>query len=91
MSICAYIHAYGAAVCHQTPPCPLYTQPQGENELGVLMVWKLSWPEWDLNPRYLTWKSSALTTTGWGGGGGSQEFWEQGNNVIYVSGTGEHV
>ena len=32
-----------------------------EYELGVLMVWKLSRPERDSNPRYPAWKSSALT------------------------------
>ena len=33
-----------------------------EYELGALMVWKLSRPERDSNPRYPAWKSSALTT-----------------------------
>ena len=28
----------GAAVCHQAPPCPLYTQPRARHELGVIMV-----------------------------------------------------
>ena len=31
-------------------------------ELDVLMVWKLSRPEWDSNPWYPAWKLSALTT-----------------------------
>ena len=33
-----------------------------EYELGVLMVWKLSQPKQDSNPKYPAWKSSALTT-----------------------------
>ena len=33
-----------------------------EYELGILMVWKLSRPEQDSNPKYPAWKSSALTT-----------------------------
>ena len=33
-----------------------------EYELDVLMVWKLSRPKRDSNPRYPAWKSSALTT-----------------------------
>ena len=53
---------HGAAVCHQAPPCPLYTQPRARRELDVLMVWKLSRPERDSNPRYPAWKSNALTT-----------------------------
>ena len=25
----------GAAVCHQVPPCPLYTQPRAQDFLGI--------------------------------------------------------
>ena len=70
MCMCLYSLAFmdhpctlGAAVCHQAPPCPLYTQPRARQ------VWarrthglKISRPERDSNPRYPAWKSSALTT-----------------------------
>ena len=50
----------GAAVYH---PVHFILNPgHVEYELGVLMVWKLSRPERDSNPRYPAWKSSALTT-----------------------------
>ena len=40
----------------------LYSTQATSSMLGVLLVWKLSRPEWDSNPRYPAWKSSALTT-----------------------------
>ena len=52
----------GATVCHQVPPSPLYTQLNPghvEYELGVLMIWKLSWPEQDSNAQYPTWVECA--------------------------------
>ena len=54
----------GAAVCHQALPCLLFTPPRARWvwAIGILMAWKLSQPEWDLNPQYPTWKSSVLTT-----------------------------
>ena len=54
----------GAAVCHQAPPCPLYTQPRARlvwarrtNGLKIVSTWAGFEPT-----IYTAWKSSALTT-----------------------------
>ena len=48
--------ALGAAVRHHVQPVHILLNPgHVEDELGVLMVWKLSRPERDSNPRYSAW------------------------------------
>ena len=55
--------SFGAAVCHQASPCPLYThQRHTEYELGVLMVKRCSRPEKGSNPRSSVRISRALST-----------------------------
>ena len=56
------MHTWCRCVTKRRPVHFILNPGHVEYELGVLMVWKLSRPERDANPRYPAWKSSTLTT-----------------------------
>ena len=62
LSWITHAHLVPLSVTKRRPVHFILNPGNVEYELGVLMIWKLSRPQRDSNPRYPAWKSSALTT-----------------------------